>query len=251
MSSIVARSPPQAGRGRRRSSLGLLVGQRDPVRAPRRLPNDSIVVARFVGVLLAARDREAVACVAAVFLVGARFVVAFAPGALVPGAFVVAFAAGAFFAAAFFAGAFFAAVALAVGRRVGVVVAETAFLRATRALVGVGFPPGVFAAVAPVARFAAVATFFAATLPGGGALPAPVCFLDRAACAIVAPRESAVGDGLPGAPAVKRTCPTVERVRGHEARVAKTMTLSTYSPLLRSNRPPQVIRRSLAVPPEP
>ncbi|MBQ1026553.1 hypothetical protein [Micromonospora sp. C95] len=152
---------------------------------PRRLPNDSIVVARFAGAGLAERDRDAAAWEAEVFLVGARFVpVALPAGAVAPDDL----AAVAFFAGAFLTGAVFAAVALAVGRRAGVAVAETAFLRATRELVGVGLVPGVFAAVAPVARFAAVAAFFAATFRGGGPpLPAPVRLLARAACAIVAP----------------------------------------------------------------
>ncbi|WP_204035051.1 hypothetical protein [Micromonospora qiuiae] len=202
------------------------------MRALRRLPNDSIVVALRGSVVLAAREVAAAACVAAVFLVGALLAVVFAAGAFVAvvffaGAFVAeGLLAGAFVAVLFFAGAFvavaapaaalrpagaflavafvgaafavvaftvvaFAAVAFAVGRRVGEAVADTAFLRAVRADVGVGFPPGDFAAVAPVARFVAVATFFAATLAGGGALRAPVCFRARPACAILAPRDLA------------------------------------------------------------
>ncbi|MGC5055075.1 hypothetical protein ACLQ2S_26940 [Micromonospora sp. DT48] len=168
------------------------VGQRALLRAPRRLPNVSIVLPRFAGAVPAERGWEAAAWVAEVFLVGARF-------ALVAGPLVVDAFAGvvAFFAGALPAGAvFFAAVALAVGRRAGVAVAETAFLRATRVLVGVGFRSGVFAAVAPVARFALVAAFFAATLRGGGPpLLAPVRFVARAACAIVAPRFLPWGDG--------------------------------------------------------
>nr|AIS85304.1 hypothetical protein VASRM7_66 [Verrucosispora sp. MS100047] len=200
-------------------------GQRDLVRAPRRLPNDSIVVAFFAGVVLAVRDRDAADWEAVLLRVAAFFVVVFCAGAVAP----VALPAGAFFAVArvavevFLAGArvavevflatavafltagavfaalpvfgvvvFFAAVALAVGRRVGVAVAETAFLRAVRGVVGVGFPPGDFAAVAPVARFVAVATFFAATLAGGGTLRAVVCFLARPASAIRRSSGSAV-----------------------------------------------------------
>lgn len=190
------------------------LGQRDLVRAPRRLPNDSIVVAFFAGVVLAVRDRDAADWEAVLLRVAAFFVVVFCAGAVAP----VALPAGAFFAVArvavevflatavafLTAGAvfaalpvfgvvvFFAAVALAVGRRVGVAVAETAFLRAVRGVVGVGFPPGDFAAVAPVARFVAVATFFAATLAGGGTLRAVVCFLARPASAIRRSSGSAV-----------------------------------------------------------
>ncbi|SFD03777.1 hypothetical protein SAMN05216284_11038 [Micromonospora sediminimaris] len=206
------------------------------------MPNDSIVVARFAGAGVAERDRDAAAWEAEVFLVGARFVpVAFPAGAVLPDAL----AAVAFFADAFLTGAdFFAAVALAVGRRAGVAVAETAFLRATRELVGVGFVSGVFAAVAPVARFAAVAAFFAATFRGGGPpFSAPVRLLARAACAIVAPCESAVGDSSSRRPD--------GQTRVHAARVAKTITLSTYSPVPRSNRPPQVISRRPAASPGP
>ncbi|WP_433527985.1 hypothetical protein ACQPYA_16575 [Micromonospora sp. CA-263727] len=214
--------------------------QRDPVRAPRRLPNDSIVVAFLAGAVLAARDRDAAAWLADVFLVAAFFVVALFAGAFVAAVFLAAaFFAGVFFAVAFlvtaaafltagadfapvvFFGAvvFFAAVAFAVGRRVGEAVAETAFFRAVRALVGAGFSPGVLAAVAPVARFAAVATFFAAALRGIGALPAPVCFLARPACAIVAPRD------LPWRtvfPAPGRSNAPRPAGPGHATRVAKS-----------------------------
>ncbi|WP_204004842.1 hypothetical protein [Micromonospora lutea] len=164
------------------------------------------MVPRFAGPVLAERDREATAWVAEVFLVGARFVlVAFWAGPLVPEDFAGAVAVAAFFAGAFLAGAaFFAAVALAVGRRAGVAVADTAFLRATRVLVEVGFFSGVFAAVAPVARFAAVAAFFAATFRGGGPpLPVPPRLVARPACAIVAPRILPWATGLPEAPTVK------------------------------------------------
>ncbi len=113
-------------------------------------------------------------------------VVAFLAGALV--AVVVraragaALRAGAFFAAAlvagaFFGGAFLAAAAFAVGLRVGVaVVAEVSVFRATRDVVGVGFPPVVLAVLAPEARFVAVATFLAATFRLGGIVFASVPF---------------------------------------------------------------------------
>jgi hypothetical protein len=184
-----------------------------------------MVVAFFAGVRVSA-TRRALAARSAAFLTvaawavplgagvrlavvrvaGAFFTVDLVPGALLAGAFaavaffVVAFVAGAFLAVAFVAGAFFAAVvvffaatAFAVGRRVGVaVVAEVSFFRATRAVVAVGFCPGALAAVVPVARLVAVATFFAAALFGIGALRAPVAFLALlglvAAWAIVPPR---------------------------------------------------------------
>lgn len=123
------------------------------LRAVRRLPNVSMVVAFFAGALVAevVRDRA--------------------------GAFLAAFRAAAGVAGAFFGGAFFAAAAFAVGLRVGVaVVADVSFFRATRAVVAVGFSPGDLAALAPVARFVAAATFFAAAFRFIGAFLAPVDF---------------------------------------------------------------------------
>lgn len=116
-------------------------------RGVRRLPNDSMVVAFLAGALVADVVR---ARAAAAFFAGDFFAAAFVAGA-------------------FFGGAFLAAAAFAVGLRVGVaVVAEVSFFRATRVVVGVGFSPGVLAALAPVARFVAAATFFAATFRLGG-----------------------------------------------------------------------------------
>ncbi|RLP95314.1 hypothetical protein EAD89_01885 [Micromonospora sp. BL4] len=116
------------------------------------MPNDSIVVAFLAGAVVADVVRARADA---------------------------AFLAGAFFAGAFFGGAFLAAAAFAVGLRVGVaVVAETSVFRATREVVGVGFPPGVLAALAPVARFVAAATFFAATFRLGGIFFAPVALRD-------------------------------------------------------------------------
>lgn len=174
-----------------------------PVRAVRRLPNDSMVVAFFAGVRVAATVRarvvaaaffavvlRAVPLIVAAFFAGAFFAVARVVGTF----FAAALVAGAFFAVVAFAVvAFFAAVALAVGRRVGVaVVAAVSFFRAARAVVEVGLPPGVLAAVAAVARLVAVATFFAAALFGIGVLRAPVAFLALlglvAAWAIAPPR---------------------------------------------------------------
>ncbi|SCL55995.1 hypothetical protein GA0070604_3320 [Micromonospora eburnea] len=136
-----------------------------------------MVVAFFAGVRVSAIRRARV--VAAAFFAVALRAVPFRAVAF----FAVARVAGAFFAAALVAGAFFAvvaffaAVALAVGRRLGVaVVAAVSFFFAARAVVGVGLPPGVLAAVAPVARLVAVATFFAAALFGIGAFRAPVAF---------------------------------------------------------------------------
>ncbi|MFI7490265.1 hypothetical protein ACIBXA_17980 [Micromonospora echinaurantiaca] len=180
------------------------------MRAPRRVPYDSIVVflvAVFLaGAVVVARDR-----LAAAFFAGAFFA-----AALVPGAFAGAVVPGAF-----------AAVADTRGRRVGADVAEVSVFRAARAVVGVGFPPGVLAALVPVARFVAAATFFAAAFrfsgppwgppvallvppldlaaivpPHGSALPAVDggTGADRPARADDPPRR----DGLPEAPAAKR-----------------------------------------------
>lgn len=119
------------------------------------------------------RAWAAVAFLAAAFVPGAFLAVAFVPGAffvvaLVVGAFfAVAFAVAVFLAVAFIPGAL-AAVAFGDGRRVGAAVAEVLFFCATRAVVGVGFSPGLFAALAPVARFVAAATFLAATFRGIG-----------------------------------------------------------------------------------
>lgn len=125
-------------------------------RAVRRLPNDSMVVAFLAGALVADVVR---ARVGAAFFAGAFFAAALAAGA-------------------FFGGAFLAAAAFAVGLRLGeAVVAETSFFRATRGVVGVGFSPGVLAALAPVARFVAAATFLAATFRLGGIFVAPVALV--------------------------------------------------------------------------
>ncbi len=162
-----------------------------------------MVVAFFAGVRVSAirRDRAAVAAFFAVafravpFFVGAFFAAARVAGAF----FAAALVAGAFFAVV----AFFAAAALAVGRRVGVaVVAAVSFFVATRAVVAVGLPPGVLAAVAPVARLVAVATFFAAALFGIGAFRAPVAFralLGLVAAWAIAPpsRSAAARTGAP------------------------------------------------------
>lgn len=126
-------------------------------RAVRRLPNDSMVVAFLAGALVADVVR---ARVGAAFFAGAFFAAVLADGA-------------------FFGGAFLAATAFAVGLRLGeAVVAETSFFRATRGVVGVGFSPGVLAALAPVARFVAAATFLAATFRLGGIFVAPVALAD-------------------------------------------------------------------------
>ncbi|MEH0844972.1 hypothetical protein V6U81_21545 [Micromonospora sp. CPCC 205711] len=136
------------------------------MRGVRRLPKDSMVVAFFAGARVAVVVR---ARAGAAFLAGAFFA-----GALVAGAFAV---------------------------RVGAAVAAVSFLRATRAVVGVGFPPGVLAALAPVARFVAVATFFAAAFRFIGALGAPVDFrapVGRLAAPVVLRRASAIVAPPPG-----------------------------------------------------
>lgn len=160
----------------------LPTGPRLGLRPVFRRPNDSMVVAFFAvfaGARVAAVVRVSDASVArlagafaATFLAAAFFAVAFFAAAFVAGAFV----AGAFVAGAFVAGTFLV--------RAGAAVAEVAFFRAARAVVGVGLPPGVFASVAPVARLAAVVTFFAAALFGIGAFRAPVAF--RALLGLVA-----------------------------------------------------------------
>ncbi|WP_431729629.1 hypothetical protein [Verrucosispora sp. TAA-831] len=301
----------------RRLGTGQRAGQR--VRTPRRLPNDSIVVALRVGAP-AARDRAAVAWLAEVFLVAAFFVVVFVAGARPP----VALPAGAFLAAVFFAAgaffatvAFFAAVAFAVGRRVGLAVAETAFLRAVRAEVAAAVPAVALLLVAllvagllvvallpvallPVALRVAVVlvaalrvvalrvvalppvalavVLLAAAVPdrfvAGLVLFAAVrdaapVFLLIAAWAIVAPRVCRGRSGRSDVRMVERVPPaaradtvrplTAGAIRGagvvrcgrYAVRVAKTITLSTYSPRAGSNRPPQVISRSPARPPGP
>ncbi|MDO3704983.1 hypothetical protein Q3W71_25275 [Micromonospora sp. C28SCA-DRY-2] len=148
------------------------------------MPYDSIVVflvaVFFAGAVVVARDR-----LAAAFFAGAFFA-----AALVPGAFAGAVVPGAL-----------AAVAETRGRRVGAAVAEVSFFRATRSVVDVGFPPGVLAALAPVARFVAAATFFVAAFrfsgpPWGPPVALLVPPVDLAA--IVPPRGSAlpaVADG--------------------------------------------------------
>ncbi|MFI7026933.1 hypothetical protein ACIBMZ_29895 [Micromonospora sp. NPDC049900] len=311
----------------RRLGTGQRAGQR--VRTPRRLPNDSIVVALRVGAP-AARDRAAVAWLAEVFLVAAFFVVVFVAGARPP----VALPAGAFLAAVFFAAgaffatvAFFAAVAFAVGRRVGLAVAETAFLRAVRAEVAAAVPAVALLLVAllvagllvvallpvallpvallpvallPVALRVAVVlvaalrvvalrvvalppvalavVLLAAAVPdrfvAGLVLFAAVrdaapVFLLIAAWAIVAPRVCRGRSGRSDVRMVERVPPAaradtvrplaagalrgagVVRCGRYAVRVAKTITLSTYSPRAGSNRPPQVISRSPARPPGP
>ncbi|GAA2710241.1 hypothetical protein GCM10010429_25510 [Micromonospora olivasterospora] len=128
---------------------------RQDLRAVRRLPNDSMVVAFRAGAGVAdvVRARAGAALFAATFRAPARVAVGL------------------------FGGAFLAAAAFAVGLRVGVVVvAEVSFFRATRVVVGFGFPPGVLARLAPVARFVAAATFFAAAVRFAGAFFAPVDF---------------------------------------------------------------------------
>lgn len=117
-----------------------------------------MVVGFFAGVRVSVTARDAVAA----FLVAAFVAGAFFAGALVAGALVV--------------GAFLAAAVRPVGVRVGVAVAAVSFFRAVRAVVAVGLPPGVFAALAPVARFVAAATFFAATFFCIGAFFAPTAF---------------------------------------------------------------------------
>ncbi|PWU49588.1 hypothetical protein DLJ46_09110 [Micromonospora globispora] len=117
-----------------------------------------MVVAFLAGARVSVTARDAVAA----FLVAAFVAGAFFAGALVAGALVV--------------GAFFAAAVRPVGVRVGVAVAAVSFFRAVRAVVAVGLPPGVFAALAPVARFVAAATFFAATFCCIGAFFAPTAF---------------------------------------------------------------------------
>ncbi|WP_432050134.1 hypothetical protein [Verrucosispora sp. NA02020] len=194
----------------------------------------------------AARDRAAVAWVADVFRVAAFFVVVFVAGARPPVALpagavfaAVLFAAGAFFATA----VFFAAVALAVGRRVGLAVAETAFFRAVRAEVAAAVPAVAFLLVdLPAALLVAdllvaallvaalPVVFVAAAVPGDrlvagllrlvavrddAAVAAPVFFL-IAAWAIVAPRVCRGRSGLPGVGMVERTPPAA---RAHLGRV--------------------------------
>ncbi|MFF0718216.1 hypothetical protein [Micromonospora sp. NPDC003816] len=191
-----------------------------------------------------------------VFRVAAFFVVVFVAGARPPVALpagavfaAVLFAAGAFFATA----VFFVAVALAVGRRVGLAVAETAFFRAVRAEVAAAVPAVAFllvdlpaallvaallvaallVAALPVAALPVAAlpvVFVAAAVPGDrlvagllrlvavrddAAVAAPVFFL-IAAWAIVAPRVCRGRSGLPGVGMVERTPPAA---RAHLGRV--------------------------------
>ncbi|MFG1955440.1 hypothetical protein [Micromonospora sp. NPDC048830] len=155
------------------------------MRAVRRLPNDSMVVAFLAGAGVAD-------------VVRARAGAAF---------FAVAFRTPARVAVGGFGGAFLAAAAFAVGLRVGVaVVPAVSFFRATRAVVAVGFSPGVLAALAPVARFVAAATFFAAAVRFVGAFLAPVCFL--APVVILAPpRGSPAGAGRGPAEPLRRVFP--------------------------------------------
>ncbi|MGS2616651.1 hypothetical protein ACVCAH_19295 [Micromonospora sp. LZ34] len=166
------------------------------------MPNDSIVAFRpvvfFAGAVVVARERLATAFFAGAFLAAA----------LVPGAFAAALVPGAF-----------AAVADTRGRRVGAAVAEVSFFRATRAEVDVGFSPGVLAVLAPVARFVAAATFFAAAFRGSGPpWGPPVALLvppvDLAA--IVPPRGSAL-------PAPSRAGPVLTGRRGPTTRPARTV----------------------------
>ncbi|MBF9134260.1 hypothetical protein I0C86_35810 [Plantactinospora sp. S1510] len=107
----------------------------------------------------------------------------------------VAFRAVAFRGVAFFAVAFFGVAFFAAARFDGAVRFAGAAFFAAFAMLAARLP-GVFAAVAPVARRVAVATFFAAAVPFPGAFFAPVAF--RAAAGLVVVRV------LPPRPSARR-----------------------------------------------